>query len=488
MIVISCYGHSDPFLTHCSWGVVPLQLRDLHAFFGFTIALDFMIALLFTQILVESYCLHWCGRSAWSGWPWLRARIPWWTVEPVIPPALADVHALHNPGPCCQSEAPAQLEMPHDVDMARELLPVDDHPETEQPKTYPPIDFRFSAQVVSAVVFALVITVYTNANLYYTKTPIVSFLPTLAASFHNLSLVNTTTTPLVFPADILYPYAGLLSVAAGEFALSADAAFLTAAIMSALAVCFFQVRVLLNFRQDVTDGLERPHDPEVLAKLQFISINNAAYFFNYVSASAFMMSAQFFWTWLLLHSIVASSLYAKKTKTHSTRQHLSSLSQPRMRIMWYSLSMFPPPPPPPHSHTHRFHQLFLNWGFFSASLIAALPSMVLQGTLYALVLNDDNQIVYYRWYLWFEMWFFFVGLAACQALLIARFISTVAGFYFRWLRSDVPLVIGLDGPYLCYLSVVKIEILHTLDRCADAAAASRDSGSGKSSYAPPDSA
>ena len=83
--------------------------------------------------------------------------------------------------------------------------------------------------------------------------------------------------------------------------------------------------------------------------------------------------------------------------------------------------------------------------------------------------------------------FFFVGLSACQALLIARFISTVAGFYFRWLRSDVPLVIGLDGPYLCYLSVVKIEILHTLDRCADAAAASREVGA-KSLYAPPDSA
>jgi hypothetical protein len=272
-----------------------------------------MIALLFTQILVEEYCLTRCGRSPWSGWPWLRARIPWWTVAPVIPPPRADVHEMHNPGPCCaQSEAPAQqLDLPHD-DLERELLPVRDPPAAiEKPNTYPPIDFRFGAQVISGVVFALVITVYTNANLYYTKTPIVSFLPTLAATFHNLSLVNNTTTPLAFPADIFYPYAGLLSVAAGEFAVSADAAFLTAAIMSALAVCFFQARVLLNFRQDVTDGLERPNDPEVLDKLQYISINNAAYFFNYVSASAFLMSAQFFWTWLLVHSIVASSLYVK---------------------------------------------------------------------------------------------------------------------------------------------------------------------------------
>ena len=109
------------------------------------------------------------------------------------------------------------------------------------PKRYPPIDFRFSAQVVSAVVFALVVTSYVNASLFYTKAPIMQFLPTVAASLHNLTMVNTTTTPLTFPADLLYPYAGVLSVAAGEFAASADAAFLTAAIMSALGVCFFQV-------------------------------------------------------------------------------------------------------------------------------------------------------------------------------------------------------------------------------------------------------
>ena len=215
--------------------------------------------------------------------------------------------------------------------------------------------------------------------------------------------------------------------------------------MGTSVICFLvQLRVLLNFREDVTDGLERPNDADVLAKLQYISINNAAYFFNYVSASAFMMSAQFFWTWVLLHSIFASTLA---------------------------------------------HTLFLNWGFVSATLIAVLPTILFQSALYALVLNDDNQIVYYRWYLWFEMWYFFVGLTACQPLLIVRLISTVFGFYFRWLRSDVPLVIGLDGPYLCYLSVVKIEIMHTLDRCADAAAtaaaSSQDAG-GKGHYSPPD--
>jgi hypothetical protein len=202
--------------------------------------------------------------TAWSGGPWLRARLPWWTVAPVIPPARADVHTMHNPGPCCLPEAAAVADSVSEGDgarardMERELLRVeDDNDEADakvdkvaaapaptaptEPKRYPPIDFRFSAQVVAAVVFAVLITSYVNANLFYTKGPIVQFLPTVAASLHNLTLVNTTATPLAFPADLVYPYAGLLSVAAGEFAASADAAFLTAAIMSALAVCFFQV-------------------------------------------------------------------------------------------------------------------------------------------------------------------------------------------------------------------------------------------------------
>jgi hypothetical protein len=65
------------------------------------------------------------------------------------------------------------------------------------------------------------------------------------------------------PFPFLQPYAGILSLLLSDFITSADAAFTTAAVMTFLAVAFFQVRVLLNFREDVTEGLERPDAPEV---------------------------------------------------------------------------------------------------------------------------------------------------------------------------------------------------------------------------------